>query len=258
MVQVFTHNLSKIGVKIGVLLSLASELVTDGAEGFADLVEHHLGLVVATRARQEVSPQDFAVGVERAVGRRHREHFECALGLDGVAQPDVGPRKLVQGVAEMSRGLLDRAIRLEGLLELLGFVVEASEREIGQLDDLSLLLVGRLVAEDAVERGDGVEVFAAEGVNCAHEVLGAKGELGAARDGDEALSRLLEAGLIDSSNGGVTRSVEAGRRAGRRGCTGTSRGNTPWSPKASRTAGLPGARNIRRPLGSRGCEWRSR
>ena len=54
--------------------------------------------------------------------------------------------------------------------------------------------------EDAAERCNGVEVLAAKRVNRADEILGAKRKFGAARDGEEAFARLLEAALIDPAN----------------------------------------------------------
>ena len=114
-------------------------------EAPADVLIRPESALEAPRAQHQIGPEQGAVCDVECVGSRHAQQLERTLGALVVADPHVHPGELVQHLVVHRRLAVHLDECLRGVEVVLGFVVQATDREPREVDHL--LVRGRVTRQ---------------------------------------------------------------------------------------------------------------
>ena len=220
-VHVRGHHLAEVGPGVVVLGEHGVQLVLDGTELLAHVLEHLERGVELAVAQEQVPTEQLGLGDERGARVGDGQHLERALGLRGVLHLDVDPGHLEQGLVEELGGLGDGLVDLGRPLELVRLVVHPAQVDLGEVADPTCPGRGGLEARDLVEQpGRALEVLL-ERVDDAHEeaalrvVLVVRAHLLEAREGRvQVLLEVVPGRLQPQEEAELSFGVEGGEPQG--------------------------------------------
>jgi hypothetical protein len=147
------EGLEVAGIRLGLGLGV-DELLVDGLELLAGVGEALAGQEEVGQAQVQVAAQDLALGSLGAVRVLQQHDVQRAVGADEVLGLDVVPGRPRPWPRRSTSTALDRGVGFGGLVELVALVVQAPDRQAGQVLDLLVGVIAGLDAQDRVEGGE--------------------------------------------------------------------------------------------------------
>src|SRR5207237_3981891 len=131
---------AEVALRVVVTGDRLLERLLHGLERRLHRVVGALRLLGALEEELEVPEQHLRLGDERRVLPREHEDLERAPRLFVLLPLDPGPGELVQRLGEEIALAMDLLVRVGGALEVADVVIDAAEREVGELEDALVVL----------------------------------------------------------------------------------------------------------------------